>query len=408
MANLDMIIIDSNSDSRDELIVLLEQFHQIDVIGEFDDLLAGYSAIIQEKPHIVFIDLSENADLSIEIIEKITLKNKNCVILVSSENVNTELVLRSMRAGAREFLTKPVMLEDLSTALKKIKMLLENHEGRTAGQIISVFSNKGGIGKTTIATNLALKISETTGERVCLVDLNLQLGDITTFLDITPSFDISYVITHISRIDEAFLLSSLEQYKNKELYILADPPNLEQAEEISSEDITSVLSMLKEMFSYVIVDTSSGFDMKTLTCLDISDIILLISMVNLPSIRNCQRCMDLFHRLEYQTNKIKLVVNRYIEDEEITIDDIEDALEHEVYWKIPNNYFAVMSAINKGIPISSIAPDSNIDLSFTELAGKITDSIMILDQPTKASNANLKLPFGLNLDTFKNFKLFNK
>lgn len=408
MANLDMIIIDSNSDSREELNVLLEQFHQIDVIGEFDDILAGYSAIIQEKPHIVFIDLSENADLGIEIIEKITLKNKNCVILVSSENVNTELVLRSMRAGAREFLTKPVMLEDLSTSLKKMKMLLENHEGRTAGQIISVFSNKGGIGKTTIATNLALKIAEATGERVCLVDLNLQLGDITTFLDITPSFDISYVITHISRIDEAFLLSSLEQYKNKELYILADPPNVEQAEEISSEDITSVLSMLKEMFAYVIVDTSSSFDMKTLTCLDISDIILLISMVNLPSIRNCQRCMDLFHRLEYQTNKIKLVVNRYIEDEEITIDDIEDALEHEVYWKIPNNYFAVMSAINKGIPISSIAPDSNIDLSFTELAGKITDSIMIMDQPAKASNANSKLPFGLNLDTFKNFKLFNK
>ena len=126
MANLDMIIIDSNSDSRDDLIVLLEQFHQIDVIGEFDDLLAGYSAIIQEKPHIVFIDLSENADLGIEIIEKITLKNKNCVILVSSENVNTELVLRSMRAGAREFLTKPVMLEDLSTALKKMKMPKES------------------------------------------------------------------------------------------------------------------------------------------------------------------------------------------------------------------------------------------------------------------------------------------
>jgi len=406
--NLNMIIIDSDYDSREELKVLLEQFHQIDVIGEFDNILAGYAAAIQEKPQIVFIDLSENIDLGIETIEKITFRNKNCVILVSSVNVNTDLVLKAMRAGAREFLTQPVMIEDLSTALKKAKILLENDDGNTIGQIISIFSNKGGIGKTTIAANLALKIAELTEKRVCLVDLNLQLGDITTFLDINPSFDISYVVTHLSRIDESFLLSSLEKYKNKELYILADPPNVEQAEEISSDDITSVLSMLKEMFAYIIVDTSSSFDIKTLTCLDISDAILLISMVNLPSIRNCQRCMDLFQRLEYKTDKIKLVVNRFNEDEEITIDDVEDALGHEVFWKIPNSYFAVMSAINKGVPISSIAPNSSIDNSFTELAAKLTDSVIIMNESTKSTNKSFKLPFNLNIDSLKNLKLFNK
>ncbi|OGI04700.1 MAG: hypothetical protein A2104_03555 [Candidatus Melainabacteria bacterium GWF2_32_7] len=405
MANLNMIIIDSNYDSREELKVLLEQFHQIDVIGEFDNILAGYAAAVDEKPHIVFIDLSENIDLGIETIEKITYRNKNCVILVSSDNVNTELVLRAMRAGAREFLTQPVMIEDLSTALKKAKILLENDDGNSIGQIISVFSNKGGIGKTTIAANLALKVAELTEKRVCLVDLNLQLGDVTTFLDVNPSFDISYVVTHLSRIDESFLLSSLEKYKNKELYILADPPNVEQAEEISSEDITSVLSMLKEMFAYIIVDTSSSFDIKTLTCLDISDTILLVSMVNLPSIRNCQRCMDLFQRLEYKTDKIKLVVNRYNEDEEITIDDVEDALGHEVFWKIPNSYFAVMSAINKGVPISAIAPNSSIDDSFTELAAKLSDSVILMNESTQSTNKGFKLSF---IDSLKNLKLFNK
>jgi len=405
MANLNMIIIDSNYDSREDLKFLLEQFQQIDVIGEFDNILSGYAAVIEDKPQIVFIDLSENIDLGLETIEKITYKNKNCVILVSSEDVNTDLVLKAMRAGAREFLPKPVMIEDLSTSLKKAKLLLENNEGNTVGQIISVFSNKGGIGKTTIATNLALKIAEISDKRVCLVDLNLQLGDVTTFLDVTPSFDISYVVTHLSRIDESFLLSSLEKYKDKELYILADPPNVEQAEEISSEDITSVLSMLKEMFAYVIVDTSSSFDIKTLTCLDISDTIILVSMVNLPSIRNCQRCMDLFQRLEYKSDKIKLIVNRFNEDEEISINDVEDALGHEVFWKIPNSYFSVMSAINKGVPISTIDPDSNIDVSFTELAAKLSDSVIILNSASKSSNDS-KLPFGL--DSLKNFKLFNK
>jgi len=406
MANLNMIIIDSDYDSREELKFLLEQFHQINIIGEFDNILSGHAAAIQDKPEIVFIDLSENIDLGLEIIEKITYKNKNCVILVSSEDVNTDLVLKAMRAGAREFLPKPVMIEDLSASLKKAKLLLENNEGNTIGQIISIFSNKGGIGKTTIATNLALKIAELSEKRVCLVDLNLQLGDVTTFLDVNPSFDISYVVTHLSRIDESFLLSSLEKYKDTELYILADPPNVEQAEEISSEDITSVLSMLKEMFAYVIVDTSSSFDIKTLTCLDISDTIILVSMVNLPSIRNCQRCMDLFQRLEYKSDKIKLIVNRFNEEEEISINDVEDALGHDVFWKIPNSYFSVMSAINKGVPISIIDPDSNIDISFTELAAKLSDSVVILNSASKSSNSNSKLPFGL--DSLKNFKLFNK
>jgi len=396
MNNVSMMIIDSDEGSREELKELLEQFRQVTVTGEFDNLLSGYSAVVQDKPQIVFIDLSENVDLGIETIEKITLRNKNSVILVSSDDVNTEIVLAAMRAGAREFLTKPVMIEDLSVALKKAIILLESDDDNTIGQIISIFSNKGGIGKTTIAANLALKIAEVTEKKVCLVDLNLQLGDVTTFLDVSPSFDISYVVTHLSRIDESFLLSSLEKYKDKELYILADPPNVEQAEEISADDITSVLSMLKEMFAYIIVDTSSSFDIKTLTCLDISDHIMLVSMVNLPSIRNCQRCMDLFERLEYKREKIKLVVNRYNEEEEITIEDVEDALGHEVYWKIPNSYFAIMSAINKGVPVSEIAPDTPIDESFKNLAAKITDSVLFAGDNSKQKSSGLKLPFNLN------------
>lgn len=397
-----MIIIDSNDESREETLDLMANFPDIEVINEFDNLLTGFEGAMREKPNIVFIDLSDNVDLGIETIEKITYKNNYSVIFVCSSNINTEIVLRSMRAGAREFLTKPVMFEDLNSAIKKVKIFVDSNEGSSTGQIISVFSNKGGIGKTTIATNLALKLTEITDKRVCLVDLNLQLGDVSTFLDINPSFDISYVVTHLSRIDESFLLSSLEKYKDKELYILADPPNVEQAEEISSEDITSILSILKDMFAYVVVDTSSSFDIKTLSCLDISDSILLVSMVNLPSIRNCQRCMELFQRLEYRKEKIKLVVNRHIEDDEITVDDVEDALGHEVYWKIPNSYFSVMSAINKGVPVSSVAPNSVIDDSFTDLAAKLSDTILI----TKVIEDSRSKGFGT--DFLKNLKLFNK
>ncbi len=372
MIRLPMVIIDADETSRSNVTKLIEEVNFIELIGDFENMLTGYDVIMQARPPLVFFDLTENVDLALDTIEKISSVHKNIVIFAASENVDADLVIQAMRAGAREFLTKPVVKEDLHRALKKARNMLKQEQESAEGKIYSVFSNKGGIGKTSIATNLALQLTELTGERVCLIDLNLQMGDIATFLDINPSFDIAYVITHLSRLDESFLHSSLEKYKDKDLFILADPPDIEQAEEISADDISSLLNFLKTMFGYIIIDTSSGFDIKTLTCLDVSDYIFLVLMVNLPSIRNCQKCLSLFKRLEYDEDKIKLIVNRYMEDDEITVEDVEEALNHSIFWKIPNNYFALMSSINKGIPISELDPGSDISRNFIRLAEKLS------------------------------------
>jgi pilus assembly protein CpaE len=145
--------------------------------------------------------------------------------------------------------------------------------------------------------------------------------------------------------------------------------------EITAEQIAVLFGVLKKTFSYIIVDTSANFDGKTITALDQSDLILLITIVNLPAIRNCQRCLDLFERLGYEKDKTKIVLNRYLENEEIKVEDVEDVLEQKIYWKIPNNYFTIMSAINKGIPVGQINPDSNIAQSYRELAAMLSDNI---------------------------------
>ena len=387
MKRLPMVVIDTDETSRNNVIRFIEELGFIEIIGDFDNMLTAYNVIIESNPSIVFFDITENAGLALDTIEKIFTVHKNTIIITASANVETDLVIHSMRVGAREFLTKPVVKEDLHRALRKAKSVLKQDNEQTEGKIFSIFSNKGGIGKTTLATNLALQLTEITGDRVCLIDLNLQMGDIATFLDINPSFDIAYVITHLSGLPASLLNSSMETYKDKDLYILADPPDIEQAEEISADDISSLLIFLKTMFDYIIIDTSSGFDIKTLTCLDVSDYIFLVLMVNLPSIRNCQKCLSLFNRLEYDEEKIKLIVNRYIEDDEITIDDVEEALNHEVYWKIPNNYFAVMSSINNGIPVTEVEPDSEISRNFAKLVEKLTGVVsrrLIEDDNEKA------------------------
>ncbi len=369
------VIIDTQAQSSELLNLYLQDVDFINITETFDDFVKGYNAVMEIRPSLVIIDISEKTELALDIISKISSNHKTCKIVVVSSVLSTDTVIKAMRAGAREFLQKPIIKDNLVASLSKIK---ESISGSTDGKkcrVITTFSNKGGIGKTAIAANLALELANITKEKVALIDLNLQLGDITTFLDINPSFDISYVVQNLSRIDETFLLSTLEKYKDTSLYILADPPYLEQAEDITAEQINTLFNVMKQAFSYIVVDTSANFDGKTITALDNSDLILLITIVNLPAIRNCQRCLDLFDRLGYEPEKTKIILNRYMENDEIKVEDVEDVLKQKVYWKVPNNYFTIMSAINKGVPVGAVNPESNISQSYRELAALLSDNI---------------------------------
>lgn len=380
------VIIDTEQQSIDVLKLYLNELDYINVTDTFVDIVGGYNAVLEMRPSIVIIDISHKAELALDIINKISVNHKTCRIIVTSSNYSTDTIIKAMRAGAREFLPKPIIKEDLAFALNKLKeQVFGSGTENKKCKIITTFSNKGGIGKTAIATNLALELANITKEKVALIDLNLQLGDITTFLDINPSFDISYVVQNLSRIDETFLLSTLEKYKDTSLFVLADPPYLEQAEEITAEQISTLLGVLKQAFSYIVVDTSANFDGKTITALDNSDLILLITIVNLPAIRNCQRCLDLFERLGYEREKTKIIINRYMENDEIKVEDVEDVLGRKIYWKIPNNYFTIMSAINKGIPVGVINSESNVSQSYRELAAVLSDNIYKQDFAKKIS-----------------------
>lgn len=381
---ISVAIIDSDPESVLALRGIIQKIEGAKIIVESDNLTMGFDTVLRNKPNIVIINISEKPDWALTIVEKIANQIKDTMIFVSSDKTSLDVAVKAMRAGAREFLSRPINSEELTMAFEKAtNFLLSHSSGSGSGQIYTVFSNKGGIGKTTIATNLAVSLQELTGKRVALIDLNLQLGDVTTFLDVQPSYDISYIVKNINRVDEAFLLSSMERYADYDFYILADPPYAEQAEDISSEQINTLLTVLKSVFDYVIIDTTSSFDSKTLAALDIADRILLVSMVNLPCIRNTQRCLDLFNRLNYPKEKIHLIINRYVPTDEITVEDVEDTLEQPVFWKIPNNYFTVMAAINRGVPINQIKDGGNINLNFNQLARQIAGIVEDFVQPEK-------------------------
>lgn len=377
---LNIIVIDREENSRNIIKNYLGEIDgfktDAEFFAEFFDLEQGCEYAQKASKSIVLIDISDNPEKAFDAIRKIKENKKNTAIIALSNKASTDTIIKAMRAGAKEFITKPIIKSEFTEVLNKIKEEMNSTEVKDFCKIISTFSNKGGIGKTSIAVNLAVELAELSKEKVALIDLNLQLGDVATFLDMTPPFAMDYIANNIQNLDETQLLKTLTKYKNISLYVIADPLNIAKGKEITAEQIKNILNALKKTFSYVVIDIGTNIDSKTITALDMSDLILLIAIVNLPAIRSTQRCMELFSKLGYEKDKVKLVLNRYMENEDIKTTDIEDVVKQKVYWKIPNNYLTMMSAINKGVPVNEINRDANIAQNYMEFASKLSDYLI--------------------------------
>lgn len=385
--NISAIIVTKNSSLRQLLDSYLQEIGCFDILDNFENSSELYNTMSSLAKVLLIVDFESVPDF---LIGKYAQDIPGCKIMVIKESPDVDFIVRTVRAGAKEILSYPLIKSEFVESVNNLKIRFNDDlQTQNKCKTITVFSNKGGIGKTSIAANLALELAKITKENVALVDLNFQLGDITTFLDIKPSFDISYMLKNLDTVNKDFLLSTMEQYKNTSLYVLADPPYFRQAENISPKQVAKLFEILKESFSYIIVDTDSHFDAKTVTVLDYSDMIFLVTIVNLPALRNCQRCLDLFNKLSYDDAKVQILINRYMENDEISLEEVENLLKKRVYWKIPNNYFAMMASINKGILLSDLNQNSNVAVSFKELAIYVADSVFRNNLIKKFSSDNI-------------------
>ncbi len=367
-------IILSNSEQR-ILKMYLEEHKEFRLLAESFDSDKIYDAVNELSKALLFVDM-DYMEQDYHFISFLRNKYQDLRIIAFTQSPSTGEMIKAMRAGASGLLSVPFIKDEVMSLLDRVSDdLLNNHKEKSKCRIITIFSNKGGIGKTSIASNLALELAKISKEDVALVDLNFQLGDVTTFWDLKPSFDLTYMVNNPDKINKEFLLNTLEKYKNTSLHILADPPFFKGADNISSKQIESLISSLEGAFSYVVIDTSAGFDNKTMVAIKNSDIILLVTVANLPALRNTQRCIELFNSEVSDRDAIQVVVNRYMENDEIGLEDIEKLLAQSVFEKIPNNYFTMMSAINKGVPVSEINNESNVAKAYRSLALKTADFV---------------------------------
>ncbi|HEY6872527.1 MAG TPA: AAA family ATPase [Geobacteraceae bacterium] len=369
--HISIAIINSDKDSRDAIEALLKQLGDaVKIMGSAADFSDGMRILQITNPMVLILEINDPAT-GVEQIRQTLARFPRISVFVTSAQKSSDLILSAMRAGAVEYLLEPVELPDLTEALQKVGRLWVDRpaEHTNAGKIISVYNPVGGMGTTTVAVNLAAAIA-THGEKVALVDLNLFSGDVASFLDVNPTYTLSSVTSNITRLDANFLMSVMTKHASG-VYVLTEPLEVDETMDITPEQILRVLSLLRGVFSHVIIDTGGSLAGCNHTTFESSDLILYNTVLNLPALKNAKRYLAAMEKKGLRKEKVKLVVNRYLPRADINIQDAEKVLDHKVYLTIPNEYKDVISSINKGLPIVTMSPRSPFSKSILQLCNQI-------------------------------------
>ncbi|MFZ3209508.1 MAG: AAA family ATPase [Geobacteraceae bacterium] len=367
--HISIVIIDSDNDSRDAYGSYLKPFGDIVMVnGSVADFSEGMKIIQSANPMVVILEVKE-LGRGVEEIKHILSRFPHVSIFVAASEKSSDWILTLMRAGAVEYLLKPVTAEGLAESLHKVgrlRVARPDKEPEKGGKIIAVYNPVGGMGTTTIAVNLAATLAADDA-KVALVDLNLFSGDVSSFLDINPTYNLSSVTSNIARLDASFMMSVMSRHSSG-VYVLTEPLEVEEVTDITPDQIRRVLQFLKKTFSFQVIDTSGQMEGINLAIFESADYILFNTVLSLPALKNAKRYLAAMEKRGIHKDRLKLVVNRYLPKSDIKVEDAEGVLGRKVYISIPNEYSEVIASINKGIPVVKLYPRSTVSKSFTRLA----------------------------------------
>ncbi len=371
---LRLAIVDPDDSQRDTLKSMLLGMDMIWLEAECSRYEFFSDVVAQTTPEIGLVALDGDTDKALQLVTQLAETCPECAVLVVSSSNDGNLILRAMRAGAKEFLTQPVRIDDLLAALGRIS---ERRFGRDdtrprGSQVIAVAGAIGGVGSTSLAVNLGCSLAADEMNSVALVDLDLCLGDADVFLDTIPDYTLVDVAQNVSRLDFTLLKRSLTKHASG-LYLLPRPVQLEDIGLIAPDDLQRVIGLLKATFSHLVLDLSKSYNAIDLIALEMADHILLLTQLDLPCLRNVVRLMMSFGAMEDIEQKVKIVVNRVgLESGQITLKKAEETIGKEIYWQLPNDYRTMVEVRNNGVPLIEQAPKAAITQSIVTLAEALT------------------------------------
>jgi pilus assembly protein CpaE len=325
-------------------------FHQM----EMEQALGSLDELIESQPDVLLVDLDGQASEAFSLISELGQRNSSSTIMVYSSSQDPSLLVDSMRSGAREFLRLPIQPDVLEDAMARV-LARRGRNGtqpqQRMGRICVFWGAKGGVGVTTLASNFAIALRRETGQRVALVDLNLHLGDVAVALGLQARFTVADALKEAGRIDEELLTAILADHRSG-ISVLAGPDEFTPMPVIENGNLTKILSILRQQFTYVVVDTGPTLGIGATSVLQAADRVYLVSDMGIPSLRSANRFATHVRDSLGEDKRIDLVLNRCEKrNAEIDQESISKALPLAKCWRVPNDYRAVRECLNTGNPL---------------------------------------------------------
>ena len=350
----------------------------IAVIGETSGGSRALDKIENLSPDIVIMTLGKGDMDVLNLTERITTYRPRLFVILLVEQLSVEALSQATRAGARNITEFPSSAKEFGDYIKsvytsetaRLNALSEKSNLSWLSRVITVFGSKGGLGKTTIAVNLAVKLAEQK-KKVALVDLDLQFGDVHVFLDIEPKDTIAELVQEVYTPN----IDSVRSYMvvhSSGVHVLCAPKSPEYADIISADKVQSLLSLLRSYYDYVIIDTPPTFNEVSLTAIEGSSTVLFVTGLDISILKNSKLSMAILDSLQ-QKEKIKVIVNRAVEISSITLDDVQKILSCPIWAWIPSDYKVAVTSLNRGVPFVSHAPNTKLSQSLTHISRLILD-----------------------------------
>jgi pilus assembly protein CpaE len=388
-----VLIVDDIPETRDHLTKLLGFESDIEVVGSAASGSESLTMAGTMLPDVVLMDINMPDMDGIAATEKLSAQVPTASVVMMSVQGEADYLRRSMLAGAREFLVKPFSSDELTASIRQVYTRERDKQSRMTampamagtpsgsssaaedggqdGQIIAIFSPKGGVGRTTVAVNLAVAAATELGKSVVLMDGSFQFGDVGVLLNLNPkNKSIADLVPEL----EAGELESIDTFvinHSAGIRVLLAPPSPEMAELITPSGVKRVLEALRKNHELVIVDCTSWFNETTLAILDAADVVLTMLSLEITSIKNMRLFLEVADQLGYEPNKVKLVLNRADSSLGIRVADVESSIGRKVDHTIVSDGRSVVYALNRGVPFFLSNREAQVSQDILRLAQSV-------------------------------------
>jgi pilus assembly protein CpaE len=361
-----VVIVDDISETREHLTKLLSFEPDIEVVGAASSGNEAVELAGRLAPDILLMDINMPGMDGIATTERISATYPSTSIIMMSVQGEADYLRRSMLAGAREFLVKPFSSDELTTSIRQVhvrerqrrsRMVMVSQgvpgdpgaSGKKDGKIITLFAPKGGVGRTTLAVNLAVAMAGEQHQTVTLVDGSFQFGDVGVLLNLNPkNKSIIDVVTDPAATDEELVDTTLISHSTG-IKVLLAPPSPEMAELVTVEQIRRIMSRLRVTNDFTVIDLWPHFNDVTLALLDMSDVILTILTLEISNIKNIRLFLEVAEQLGYG-DRLKLVLNRADSAFGIRVADVESSVGRKIDHQVVSDGRTVVYALNRGVP----------------------------------------------------------